>query len=76
MHEKSPAAELALPAGIHRVHRNPIADTKLAHSGAKLKHFARKLMPKNKRYGSARPLMGSCSHIQWTIHTFVKVGMA
>jgi hypothetical protein len=40
MHEKPPAAELALPASIHRVHRNPIADAELAYSGAKLNYFA------------------------------------
>jgi hypothetical protein len=76
MHEEPPAAELALSACIHRVHRDAVADTKPGHSGAKLNHFARKLMPENKRYGSARPLMGSGRHIQWAIHIFVKVGMA
>jgi hypothetical protein len=76
MHEESPAAELAFPASIYCVHSNPIADAKPGRSGAQLNHFARKLMPENKRYGSARPLMRSCRHIQWAIHVLVKVGMA
>jgi hypothetical protein len=76
MDEEPPAAELALPAGVHRVHRNPVADTKPGYPGAKLNHFARKLMSENKRHGSARPLMGSGRHIQRTIHVFVKVGVA
>jgi hypothetical protein len=76
MHEKPPAAELAVSAGIHCIHRNPVAHTKPGCSGTELNHFARKLMPENQWNGAARPLMRSGSHIQWTIHVFIKVGVA